>query len=80
LKVTDWEGKLDSEMSIAVGQRKAMCVHINRAQLPYLCFVMRICSVCEVSALGQCESSTCRFAFVITPAPGSIPGPGCLEL
>jgi len=36
---------VDSEMSIAVGQRKAMCVHINREQLPYLCFVMRLCSV-----------------------------------
>jgi hypothetical protein len=45
LRVTDWEGKLDSEMSIAVGQRKAMCVHINREQLLYLCFVMRLCSV-----------------------------------
>jgi hypothetical protein len=45
LKVRDWERKLDSEMSIAVGQRKAMCVHINRAQLLYLCFVMRLCFV-----------------------------------
>ena len=36
---------MDSEMSIAVGQRKAMCVHINREQLLYLYFVMRICSV-----------------------------------
>ena len=44
-KLTEWEGKLDSEMSIAVGQRKAMCVHINREQLPYLCFVTRLCSV-----------------------------------
>jgi len=43
--VTDWEGKLDSEMSIAVGQRKAMCLHINREQLLYLCFVTRLCSV-----------------------------------
>ena len=44
-KLTEWEGRLDSEMSIAVAQRKAMCVHINREQLPYLCFVMRLCSV-----------------------------------
>jgi len=34
----------------------------------------------EVSALGQCDSGTCRFAFVITTVPGSIPVPGCLEL
>jgi len=43
--VTDWDGKFDSEMSIAVGQRKAMCLHINRELLPYLCFVIKLCSV-----------------------------------
>jgi len=36
---------VDGEMSIAVGQRKAMCVHINRVELLYLCFVTRLCSV-----------------------------------
>ena len=34
LKLTDWEGKFDSEMNIAIEQRKAMYVHINRVQLP----------------------------------------------
>jgi len=43
--VTDWEGKFDSEMSIAIEQMKAMCGHINREQLPYLCFVIKLCSV-----------------------------------
>jgi hypothetical protein len=45
LKVTVWEGKFDSEMNIAIEQRKAMYVHSNRVQLPYLCYVIRLCSV-----------------------------------
>jgi len=45
LKLTDWEGKFDSEMNIAIEQRKAIYVHINSVQLPYLCFVVRVCSV-----------------------------------
>jgi len=32
-------------MSIAIELRKAICVHINGVQLPYLCFVNRLCSV-----------------------------------
>jgi len=55
LKVTDWEGKFDSEMSIAVGQRKAMCVHINRELLPNLCFVIKLCS------LSSLHSASLRF-------------------
>ena len=53
LKVTDWEGKMDSEMSIAVGQRKAMCVHINREQLPYFTTVtiLFLISLCLVLSL-----------------------------
>ena len=43
--MTDWEGKFDSEMSIAIEQMKAMCGHINRELLPYLCFVIKLCSV-----------------------------------
>jgi len=56
-----------------------MCVHINREQLPYLCFVIRLCSCIiltqcdpEVSALGQCDSGICKFAIV--------PRTGCLEV
>jgi len=37
-----------SEMNIAIEQRKAMCVHINRVQLPYLCCVIRLYSVSSV--------------------------------
>jgi len=33
----------------------------------------------EVSGLGQCDSGTCKFALVIPPLPGSIPGTGYLE-
>jgi len=45
LKVTVWEGQLDSEMSNAVGQRKVMCVHINRVHLSNLCIVIRLSSM-----------------------------------
>jgi hypothetical protein len=45
LKLTVLERKFDSEMNIAIVQRKSMCVDINREQLPYLCFVFRLCSV-----------------------------------
>ena len=45
MNVTDWERKFDSEMNIAIEQRKAMHVHITRVQVPYLCFVIRMCSV-----------------------------------
>jgi hypothetical protein len=45
LKVTGWEGKFCSEMNIAIEQRKAICVHFTRVQLPYLRFVIRLCSI-----------------------------------
>jgi len=43
--VTVWETKFDSEMNIAVEEMKVMYVHINRWQVPYLCFVISLCSV-----------------------------------
>jgi len=43
--VTDCEGMYDSEMNIAIAQMKDMCVHINSVQVPYLYFVIRMCSV-----------------------------------
>ena len=43
------------------------------------CVILTQCEP-EVSALGQCDSGTCKFALVIPPVPGSIPRNGCLEL
>jgi len=43
--VTDCEGMYDSEMNIAIEQMKDMYVYINRVQLPYLCFEIRMCSI-----------------------------------
>jgi hypothetical protein len=48
-----WDGKFDSEMNIAIEQRKAMYVHINRGQLPYLCFVIRMCSVSSLHSASM---------------------------
>ena len=48
LKLTVCERKFDNEMNIAIEQRKAMCVHINREQLPYLRFVIMLCSLSSV--------------------------------
>ena len=36
LKLTNWEGKFDSEMNSAIDLRKAMYVHIIRVQLSFL--------------------------------------------
>jgi hypothetical protein len=43
--VTDWLGMCDSEINIAIEQRKAIDVHINRVQLSYRCSVIRLRSV-----------------------------------
>jgi hypothetical protein len=69
LKVTDLEGKFDSEMNIAIEQRKAMCVHINRVQLPYLCFVIRLCSVSSFpsASLKLPDWKSVSVALVILP-------------
>ena len=79
------EGKFDSEMNIAIEQRKAMYVHITRVQVPYLCFVIRLCSVIslhsanlKVSRLGQCDSGTCKLTLLSPLVPCSISGTGCL--
>jgi len=39
-------------MNIAIEERKTMCGHINRVQLPYLCCVIRLCSVSSVHSAG----------------------------
>ena len=52
LKLTGCVGKFDSEMNIAIKQRKAMCVHIHRVQSPYFCFVIKLCSVTSFHSAG----------------------------
>jgi hypothetical protein len=85
-KVTDWEGKFDSEMNIAAEQRKAMCVHITRVVIILMfCNQVVFCIIItqrehEVSGLEQWDSGTCKFTLVIPLVPCSIPGNSCLDL
>ena len=45
MKLTDWKRIYDSDMNIAIEQRKAIYVYITRVQLTYFSFVIGLCSV-----------------------------------
>jgi hypothetical protein len=63
----------DSEMNIAIEQRKAVCVcvcvHITRVQLPYLYCVIRLCSVSSVhsASLNILDWNSVTVVLVILP-------------
>jgi hypothetical protein len=83
LRATVWEKKFDNEMNIAMEKRKAICVHITRVQVPYLCFVIRMCSVSSLHSASlkfpDWDSGTCKFTLGSPLVPGSIPGNGYLK-
>jgi hypothetical protein len=69
LRATVWEKKFDNEMNIAIGQRKAICVHITRVQLLYLCFVIRLCSLSSIHSASLMFPDWDKVTVVLVSLP-----------
>jgi hypothetical protein len=60
----------ESEMNVAIEQRKAMYVHIKRVHSPYICCLIRLCSVSSVHSanLKILEGNNVTVVLVILPS------------